>query len=171
MTQPRISAMVRTALFVRDLDASTRFYRDLLGLKQEFFSGELTEGNAYRLLGVPEGTYTRAMILKVPGPAFGMVGLFELTQPTPPEATRDLSQSNVGETCLVFYCSDLDPIVEKLDEGGHRILCRPIRLQIGDQLKQREMSFRDPDGIMVNLIEWDPDEPRKPELEQGEPLG
>ncbi len=164
---PRLSAMVRTALFVNDLDASTRFYQDVLGINEVFFEGDLSEGNAHRLLGVPSTTATRARILKVAGPAFGMVGLFELRSPSPPPVRKDPAVTNAGETCLVFYCSDLDPIVDRLKAAGHRILCEPLRFQVGEQTKQREMSLRDPDDVMINLIEWDPEDERKPELQTG----
>ncbi len=159
----RISPMVRTALFVTDLERSARFYRDILGLDEIFFEGELTEGNAHELLGVPAGSRTRALILKAPGPAWGMVGLFEVSEPAPPCLTRRPETINVGEGCLVFYCSDLTPVVGKLEAGGHQIIRHPVRLRIGELLKQREMCFRDPDGVLINLIEWDPDAPRRPE--------
>ena len=101
-----ISPMVRTALFVADLPASRQFYEQILGLQECWFEGELTEGNAHQLLGMPAGTHTRACILKAPGPAWGMVGLFEITQPQPPRLSRELGSINQGETCLVFYCAD-----------------------------------------------------------------
>ena len=59
-----ISPMVRTAIFVRDLEGSTRFYREVLGLEEIWYEGELTEGNAHELLGMPAGSATRARILK-----------------------------------------------------------------------------------------------------------
>ncbi len=163
MTTTRISPMVRTALFVADLDKSRHLYQNVLGLAEEWFSGELTDGNAHELLGMPAGSVTRASILKAPGPAWGMVGLFEVSSPRPPPLIRKPDSINAGETCLVFYCAKLDPVVESLDAEGLRILCRPLRLRIGEQTKQREMCFRDHDGVLINLIEWDPDEPRRPE--------
>ena len=159
----RISPMVRTALFVRDLERAQNFYRQVIGLDETWFEGELTEGNAHELLGMPAGSYTRACILKAPGPAWGMVGLFEITNPEPPPVQRADDSINQGETCLVFYCRNLDPVTRALRDGGHRVLCEPVPLRIGEQIKQREMCFRDPDGVLINLIEWDPDEVRRPE--------
>jgi len=160
---PRISPMVRSALFVRDLDRSVRFYREVLGLHETWFEGDLTEGNAHELLGRPSGTTTRAVILKAPGPAYGMVGLFEVRDPAPPAVAREPSTINAGETCLVFYCSDLDPVIASLAERGMETLCAPVRLRIGETVKQRETCFRDPDGVLINLIEWDPEAERRPE--------
>jgi len=160
---PRISPMVRSALFVGDLEKSRAFYRDVIGLDETWFEGELTDGNAHELLGMPAGSATRACILKAPGPAWGMVGLFEISRPEPPPVHRTQESINQGETCLVFYSADLDPVTAALRAGGHHILCAPVRLRIGAQLKQREMCFRDPDGVLINLIEWDPDDAQRPE--------
>lgn len=162
---PRLSPMVRSALFVRDLDRAVRFYRDVLGLAETWFEGDLSDGNAHELLGRPPGTTTRAAILKAEGPAYGMVGLFQVDHPAPPAVERDPGTINAGETCLVFYCDDLDPVTARLGEAGATVLCAPVPLRIGDKVKQREMCFRDPDGILVNLIEWDPADPRRPETE------
>lgn len=159
-----LSPMVRSAIFVADLERSSKFYRQVLQLDEVFFEGELSDGNAHLLLGMPAGMTTRALILKAPGPAWGMVGLFELTDPAPqPLERRDHDAANIGETCLVFYCADLDPVLAALRAGGHTVLCPPTPLVIGDFVKQREMTFRDPDGIMINLIEWDPSAAVRPE--------
>lgn len=159
----RISPMVRTALFVSDLERSRHFYRDVIGLDETWFEGELTDGNAHELLGMPADSATRACILKARGPAWGMVGLFEISNPQPPPVRKEAASINQGESCLVFYCADLDPVTAALESGGHTILCKPVRLRIGEQIKQREMCFRDPDGVLINLIEWDPTEERRPE--------
>lgn len=165
MEEIRISPMIRAAIFVTDLERSTAFYGEVLGLTKVFFEGDLSEGNAHELLRVPASTHTRARILMTGDQGVGMVGLFELREPSPPATTKDPATSNLGETCLVFYCADLDLVVARLDAGGHRILSRPTRFRVGEQTKQREMIFRDPDGVMINLIEWDPDEIRTPELD------
>ena len=160
--------MVRAALLVADLERSRGFYSDLLGLKEVFFEGELSEGNTHALLGVPASTRLRAVILKAPGPAYGMVGLFELAEPTPPTVTRQSDAAHVGDATLVFYCDKLDPVYEQLVTGGHTVISPPVNLVIGDFVKQREMIFRDPDGVLLNLIEWDPDDPQRPELRRQE---
>ena len=163
MSVSSISPMVRSALMVSDLERSTRFYRDLLGLDETWYAGALSEGNAHQLLGMPAGTLTRACILKAPGPAWGMVGLFEVSQPEPPALARDVQRINQGETCLVFYHRDLDAVHAALAADGLPILCPPLMLEVDGVDRQREMTFRDPDGVLINLIEWDPEDPVRPE--------
>ena len=45
----------------------------------------------------------------------------------------------------------------------------PLRMR--GYVKQRAMIFRDPDGALINLIEWDPSRPDKPETWTGVPEG
>ena len=168
MTQPRLSPMVRAALLVSDLERSRTFYTELLGLDAVFFEGELSEGNTHALLGLPAGTRLKAVILKAPGPAYGMVGLFELSDPKPATVQRQSSAAHIGDVTLVFYCADLDPVHNRLRDEGHTIISPPVNLVIGDFVKQREMIFRDPDDVMINLIEWDPDDSQRPELRRQE---
>lgn len=153
-----ISPMVRSALMVADLDRSTQFYQEVLGLDETWYVGELSDGNAHQLLGMPAGCLTRARILKAPGPAWGMVGLFEISAPTPATGTMDSQRINQGETCLVFYHADLDRVLTLLEQQHCKVLCPPLLLTVDGQSRQREMTFRDPDGVLINLIEWNPDE-------------
>lgn len=160
----KLSPMVRTALFVDDLDTSAKFYADVLSLERVYWEGELEGESLERLLGAAPGTQCRAKILQSGDVTFGMVGLFELTEPKPATVAKLGSGAHVGETCLVFYCSDLDEIMARLDAGGYAVVCPPIPLVHQGRIKQREMTCADPDGVKINLIEWDPGADARPEL-------
>ena len=170
MTAPT-SAMVRTAIFVSDVARSRAFYETVLGWTEVYIDVDLTEGNAWQLLGQPQGAGCHALILKAPGDPMGMVGLFQLKEEYPPAVHRPQGpRAHIGEGCMVFYCKDLDPVVAALEAGGHEILSPPVAFQVGDREKQREMIFRDPDGMMINLIEWDLGREDKPELDSGQQI-
>ena len=155
-----VSTMVRTALMVSDLERSTAFYKDMFGLTELYNEGELVHETAPKLLGMPPGTRTRYRILKAEkGLNRGMVGLFELSNPKPPKLEVDKTSAHIGQTCLVFYCADLEAVTQKLKAGGHTILCPPMHLQVNEKKGQPEMTFFDPDGIMINLIQRDPNDP------------
>src|SRR3954471_23297136 len=110
-----ISQMVRAAVIVSDLKRSRDFYENVLGLTEVFLERDRPAGgSSYQLLGTPQTTTSRVCILKTPGqPAYGMVGLFELNDPKPPELTRNGEGVNRGESILVFYCEDLDEVTRK----------------------------------------------------------
>ena len=160
----RISPLVRSALFVSDLDVSAKFYADVLSLTRVYWEGELAGESLERLLGAAGGTRCRAKILQSGDVTFGMIGLFELTDPAPERVRKPAAGAHIGETCQVFYCSDLDEIMSRLNAGGYTVVCPPIPLVHEGRVKQREMTCADPDGIMINLIEWDPDAEARPEL-------
>ncbi|MEM7570548.1 MAG: VOC family protein, partial [Pseudomonadota bacterium] len=135
----KISALVRSALIVSDVEASTRFYSDVLGITDVYWEGTLQGESVERLLGVPKGSICNARILTPSPENMGMVGLFELSNPTPKTVQKSDMTSQVGEAFLVFYASDLDVVMARLEAGGHRVLCAPIALEHDGKVKQREM--------------------------------
>jgi hypothetical protein len=83
--------------------------------------------------------------------------LFEIVNHTPPTLSRGEAGLSRGETCLVFYHRDLAALSERLVEGGYQIVCPALQLQVSEDFQSTEMTFRDPDGVMINCIERDPD--------------
>jgi len=144
-----VSRLVRTALFVSDLEASKRFYRDLLGLDEVFFEGEFKGDMLGQLLGIPANAPTRVIILKAEGAPFGMIGLFQVTGHKLRRVRKRRGSVNIGEGVLVFNAARLDPIVAKLRAGGFTIVSPPVNLTP----RWREMTFYGPDDVLINLIE------------------
>lgn len=169
----QVSQMVRAALTVSDMDASKEFYTSVLGLSEVFGGGVAQGGNMHALIGLPASITTRYCILKVPGkPAYGMVGLFEVKNPEPPRIKRENTGSHVGEMCMVFYCDNLDPVYAEVQKRGFAVVSPPVPLRVRGNVKQREMTFRGPDGERINLIEWDlakADAGQRPETWPGVP--
>ncbi|MEQ8733965.1 MAG: VOC family protein [Rhodospirillaceae bacterium] len=173
----KLSQMVRAALQVSNLEQSKAFYTQVLGLTEVYSEGTAVGGNMHEFIGMPDGVTTRVCVLKHPDySAYGMVGLFEVKNPEPPKIKRDSEGCNLGELCMVFYCSDLDEVVLRAKDHPHTLVCEPARLRVRGYVKQREMALRGPDGEKINLIEWDPakavegDKPEKWAGEwQGEP--
>ena len=151
-----VSQMVRAALMVSNLERSRDFYRDVFGLTEVFIEGESKgSGNMHELIGMPAGINGRVCILKAPGkPAYGMVGLFEITNPAPPPIQRSHDGCNIGELCMVFYCEDLTEVERKVKARGLKIIGGPVPYRVRGHVKQREMTIRGPDGEKINLIEW-----------------
>lgn len=151
-----VSPMVRAALTVSNLERSKAFYTEVLGLTEVFLESAVDGGNMYALMGVPATTRARICILKTPGSAaYGMVGLFELTDPQPARLDHRGVGSLIGELCMVFYCPDLDAVMRAVEARRLVVVAPPIALEVRGRVKQREMTFRGPDGEKINLIEWD----------------
>ena len=79
------SPLVRSALIVRDLDRSRRFYEGVIGLTAVYLEADLTQTITWKLFNSAQDQPTRCVILKPPhidgraAPDFGMLGLFEVS--------------------------------------------------------------------------------------------
>ena len=147
----QVSRIVRTAVFVSNLEKSVRFYRQGLGCTGVYASGVLEHKVGHALIGVPDDRVIRYEIVKADGPNFGMVGLFEV-EPAPPPCRRENRGANLGEGCMVFFTTDIRAVRDRLVDLGGEIVCEPQLLAV-HELRQLEMTCRDPDGMMINLIE------------------
>lgn len=150
-----VTPLKRTAIIVHDLKKSVAFYRDVLGLTEWASGAAGPELPAmYKLLGMPPCS-TRWVILQSDQIDWGMVGLFELTDPAPDvESHPRTDRANRGEACLVFHTHDIKTIHRKSAAMGLPILCAPTPLEIKDRdALSIEMTLRDPSGVLINLIQ------------------
>lgn len=115
-----------------NLDRTIDFYCGLLGLtlalRKRNPRGEmafLDTGNGMLEVACPSATVTRS---------------------------RDVPPHEAGMRHLTFAYTDVDAMVEKLEAAGIDILERP-RPAVFTQMISRVAFVRDPDGIIVELIE------------------
>lgn len=152
-----VSALIRSAVFCSDLDRSTAFYR-ALGLDAVYFEGDLDPESSQGALQVPPGSTLRCRILKRGADAanFGMVGLFELT-PLPEALPTPAGPPRLGETALVFYAQPFMDVLTAAREAGATWSPDPMTFTMPHR-SQMEVCLRDPDGVLINLIDRDPAE-------------
>ena len=154
---PYASPLSRAAIMVENLERSEAFYREVLGLTEVFFSGVI-EGEPFksdinRLLGMPLTADVRAVMLRGPNtPSVGMIALFEVKNPSPPKRPAPGPSISLGEVCLVLNHPDLDSVIDRLKARDAIIVQEPVSMLMGAS-PQRETTFRDPDGTLINLIE------------------
>ena len=152
---PIVTPLKRTAIIVRDMDRSLQFYHGVLGMNVwvQGTAGEEIPA-MYQLLGMPP-CKTRWVILQSEDVAWGMVGLFELTDPAPDDDThRNIDRANRGEACLVFHTPDVAKVYRGARAMGLTVLCPPLRLDLKQHgVASKEMTLRDPNGVLVNFIQ------------------
>lgn len=151
------SPLVRAALIVTDLDRSREFYGSLLGFTEEFASGVTRDSAVTALLGQPPDSLCRFVVVKRPGPAFGMIGLFEASDPVPPSRPDTQPAVSRGDVFLVFYVREFDAFLAGLEAAGGRLLVPPT-VVANKYRPHRELVACDPDGVRINLFERDPSE-------------
>jgi short-subunit dehydrogenase/catechol 2,3-dioxygenase-like lactoylglutathione lyase family enzyme len=137
------------ALSVSDLRSSQRWYRDVLGLEPgggtNLFAGPL----ASMVQGIPRSASTCWWL--VDRQEFFQVELFEFRNPLVRELPPDWRPCDVGYTTIAFWVEDLDAVVERASEAGNQPLTEPI-----GGPGERRVCVRDPDGVLVELMEDDP---------------
>lgn len=131
---PMPDRLLETFIFVDDLPASRRFYRDVLGLRPH------------------GGPSERGALFRLPGDqVLGLVNRKDARRPntTPsgvvPACIPEGGASAGAGAHLAFAVSDLDPWRDRLAEAGV-----PILEEVAWERGGRSLYFRDPDG---NLLE------------------
>ena len=151
---PNVSPIIRSALFVKDLARQSRFYRQALGFDQVYYQGRLDAPAAPKIVGAPPATTMDCCILRGEQPNLGMVGLFQL-DPLPPTSITHSNHIALGESVMVFYCTQLEQVIKNATELGATVLCSPIEFKMPHE-SQQEAMLRDPEGFAINLVERDP---------------
>jgi catechol 2,3-dioxygenase-like lactoylglutathione lyase family enzyme len=142
-------AQSHVGITVRDLDASVRFYRDLLGLEictepSPWFDGpELGAG-----VGVP-GAALRQVCLRL-----GDTMLELLEYRTPPSPTeRPLLSHSRGATHVAFQVDDIAAAKAELEAAGVAFYSDVNVVDEGVLAGWRWVYFADPDGYPLELVE------------------
>lgn len=148
-----ISEVHHVALSVRDLERSVAFYCDVLGFRKSLdIVGDDPEKNR-RLLETPPGTRARSAMLRKKHSTFGQIELMQfdppLADPRPP-----LRAGDHGVLLLSFEVSgeELSDIHQRLEARGVRCHGKPEPIQIGSYGQIESLIFRDPDGVMIELV-------------------
>jgi glyoxylase I family protein len=114
-----------------DLDRTIAFYCGLLGFKL--------------VLRKPQ-VKGEAAFLDAGG------GMLEVFAPGPIDRARDVPSREAGVRHLTFAFTDIGVMIEKLEAAGVEIIERP-RLAHNTELLRRVCFVRDPDGIIIELVE------------------
>jgi short-subunit dehydrogenase/catechol 2,3-dioxygenase-like lactoylglutathione lyase family enzyme len=140
------------ALSVSDLRRTQRWYREVVGLEPaggtNLFAGPL----ASMVQGIPRSASTCWWL--VDRQDFFQVELFEFRSPLVRALPPDWRPCDIGYTTVAFGVDDLDAALDRARTAGSEPLTDPS----GDP-GSRRVCLRDPDGVLVELMEDDPRAP------------
>jgi len=149
-----IAPLARATIFVRNIDESLKLYVDILGLRPMF--DNYWKGSGINAIMGTHETELRATVLMAGESVQGNVGIYQLynekfTQ-SPPVQSPD---TRTGDFAIVFPTNDIYRLTAEIEAAGYVIVSPPVSLIERDEYEVQpvEMMFRDPDGVLVNLVQ------------------
>ena len=143
-----MASLLHTGMTVRDLDASLRFYRDLLGM-EIVFEQEKQGGYLAAIVGYPNA-HARMAHLAFPGDSH-RIELFQYLEPTPTGEPVEPRHLGITHVCLVV--PDIHELHGRLRESGVDFYSEPVPIDTGANAGGFGLYLRDPDGITLELFQ------------------
>jgi catechol 2,3-dioxygenase-like lactoylglutathione lyase family enzyme len=142
-------ALHHVGITVRDLDASIRFYHDVLNLEfsnepSPWFDGEEL-GHA---VGVPGAALRQVSLLA----GDTLLELLEYRSP-PSEMQAPLKSNNLGASHIAFLVDDIEAKKAELEAKGIEFYSPVNLVDDGVLAGWRWVYFEDPDGYPLELVE------------------
>jgi len=145
--------MVQIALSCRDMLTTKDWYVEsfgylpaLGGFDSETYTGPL---ELSALQGVPDASFR--IVWLVDQQEFFQLELFQYRSPEARPLPADWRPCDIGYTTVGVHVEDFDAALQRLTESGSRPLTPPIGVS-----GARRVCVRDPDGVLVEIMEDDP---------------
>jgi catechol 2,3-dioxygenase-like lactoylglutathione lyase family enzyme len=138
------------AVGVRDMDASLRFYRDLLGFEVVRDEVQATQGTVLPALYQEPHDQRRVATLYWKRPPRGVFGLIRTLGQAGQRRAYQLDQ--IGIHHYAFWVENLPQVYEELKAKGADFVVPPTVTKTKDG-NFNSTFLRDPDGILVQLDE------------------
>ena len=151
--EPRVLGLYHINVNCSDLERSRRFY-ELFGFKTVERFNEKNNSNLDRGLGLPDGgSETLALFMSVGrSPHATVIDLCQWLSP-PDEAGRPLRPTQIGIPRICLRVKNIDGLVERLRAQGVEFITDEVMCLTTLSRQPRFIVCRDPDGILVELVE------------------
>lgn len=141
-----------TSLTVGDAERSIAFYRDLLGFELIVDRPTVTEEYFRTIIGFPNAVVHNAL-LRIPGTSH----LLELNGYQQPQGQpQDTSPNNPGTGHICYLVDDLRAMYQRLRAASVEFISSPTYLDRGPNEGGWALYMKDPDGIVVELLQMAP---------------
>ena len=151
----------RITLFCRDLEKSLALYRDILGF-EEVESKTIQTKAFNELMNIHDkNCFVRISYLQSERSDHGLIALFEInSSELDKNQSIQTTQIQYGQSVIVLSTKDHKKIYRELKKKDYTFLVEPTeyeKLEDSEYIKAglyKEMSFYDPDGFLINIIEY-----------------
>ncbi|HJL81697.1 MAG TPA: VOC family protein [Gammaproteobacteria bacterium] len=137
----------RTTLIVRDIEASSKWYEEILDMSLYYDDTITLSGQG--LAAGKKGDVTHLKIYKCSDPVIGMIGLLQWLDPELPAPEKIPTKVDYGNPTFVVDTDNVDEVYKKA-----------LALETHIHSEPHEWSVRGADGNMINFITlsvFDPD--------------
>lgn len=144
----------RTTLIVRDMEASLKLYRDVVGMKVNYDTVVETSGVA--LPAGPPGAKARLVLLNANDGWVGWIGLMQWIEPKLPAAPYP-TRMGPGGVVIVMNTDDVEGRCQAAKSVPGVTFTAEPRLQVypgrngGPDIRVMGCNFFDPDGILIEM--------------------
>jgi lactoylglutathione lyase len=151
-----IADLLHFSFTVSDIERSTAWYTDVLGLELVHTQRQDNEYTR-KLVGIPEAVLEVAMF-KIPNlESKYSTHILELIQYVAPEGkTLPLATNNVGVAHLALMVDDIHERHIRMAEQGVQFRNPPVEIMAGTNKGGWACYLHDPDGITIELLEPSP---------------
>tara|TARA_B100001769_G_scaffold269007_1_gene258247 strand:+ start:49 stop:540 length:492 start_codon:yes stop_codon:yes gene_type:complete len=155
------SPVSRVTLFCRDIEKSLALYRDILGF-EEIENKSIQSKEFNELMNISdENCFVRISYLQSERSDHGLIALFEVNS-SKLDKNQSIQNKSIqyGQSVIVLSTKDHQKIYQELKKKDYTFLVEPTeyeKSEDSDYIKAgiyKEMSFYDPDGFLINLIEY-----------------
>jgi catechol 2,3-dioxygenase-like lactoylglutathione lyase family enzyme len=143
-----VQGIFHPVITVSDMDASVRFYRDILGLKATFDDMH-DPGAIHRLFGFDE-PIVRSIVLECEDRSE-----FELIEYRRPRGRShtDREMNDAGISALALRVTGLTELVRRVEQGGFSVLSGIVEQALPDGAVLRVAVCTGPDNVKTILVE------------------
>jgi catechol 2,3-dioxygenase-like lactoylglutathione lyase family enzyme len=135
-------------LVVGDMDASMKFWRDLMGWEFTDPSPWTTQPKLDDLFGLPKGTNLRSVRAIIPGSTARIEMIqFQGVKGTP----FDLRVPDPGASGMAIRVAAIQELLPKLKAAGVRVISKDQSLVEWDA-KTRNVFIKDPNGLLIEIV-------------------
>lgn len=147
-----LNRIVHVGLTVTNIEKSIAFYRDVLGLEfqgQMIMEGDSTE----KLFGMSPCKVKVAYLIGNEKMNMPTIELIQFETQLKEEPEIRLNKTSISEVC--FCVSNIEEVYSQLKERGVEFLSPPQYFDLSSQGfgRSKAVYFRDPDGIILELME------------------
>ena len=151
--------LIHVNINCRDIQRSVAFYRKLGFEVVHVFSDEKSEStldasrDLMRGMAGPDGSRTRGCVLSLSDDPRSTTKIELIEYVDPPTTDADARGTReAGVSRLALRTKNLRAFVEKLRAEGIEFMTEPVEIDVVGA--QRFALFRDPDGVILELIEF-----------------